>query len=155
MVPCTGPFRWESVPCPKGCFLVTSVAVSILVYLRIVTVALWEDLESSHLTSHLFYLRLLSFSFLVQRWTGICIFAFPEFSMILLAEPDPLPQLQEVPRISKSPRRVDWDTNFTYITSMSTVTLWLKCYYFSHFPGENLSHRVFNNLVPNHTASKY
>lgn len=63
-------------------------------------------------TSHLFYLRPLPFASLVHRCTGLYI-CFPEFSLILLAGPEPLPELlwdvwsveQGASGISKSPRQ--------------------------------------------------
>lgn len=155
MVPRTGPFRWGSVTCPKGYFLVTSVAVSILVYLHVVTVLLWEDLEGRHLTSHLSYLRLLSFSFPVQRWTGICLFAFLEISMILLAEPGPLPQLQAVSRVSKSPRkgRLEYRLYLCHLNvhdnTMTQILLFLSFYRWEDWVTEYLI------TFPNHTAIKH
>lgn len=106
-----GPFRWESVPCPKGIFfffLVPSVTVTILVYLHIIQSFTLSWLGGGCLTSHLFYLRLLPFSSPGHRQTGgyIC---FPGFSNILLAEADPFAQWlwkeEEASGMSQIPRQ--------------------------------------------------
>lgn len=91
MLPCIGLFRWECVTCPKGIFFCHFNNSDILVYLHVVlSLTLWEHWKGG--ISHHTCFTSDCCPFLSQY--TVSIFSLPEFSMILLAEPGPLPQLR-------------------------------------------------------------
>lgn len=93
MIPYIGPFRWECVTCPKGIIFVTSVVVTSLFTFIWYCLSLSENTGrgASHITPVLPQNCCPFLSQYTDKQTSI--FSLPEFSMILLAELRPLPQL--------------------------------------------------------------